>query len=282
MFDDDGKDILAAVHGAINLYFEPPVPTGELLGQGGYVVKVRKTVRTSLREMLDELYRIFEQAFNNNKLDLIYWKDIKVRFKSLDYITDDTQAEFKFATICKTLGARRAQLVLTSSNEWMPHSCRRQQEFDITITNNTRFNLLYALMQAPSKAVRYIQKRDNGLRDYLKVEHFIYAYMAALDCVEPEWKVAIEDKHHPRLLQEKDLEPKKVLKGFSGLWNVRDYLHGFEHKDILNQYVDCLETDAPDYPVDEDNVVILPITYDVCALFDEDGPYDITSENYDE
>lgn len=281
MFDDEAKSILAAVQSAVNLYFEPPVPTGELLGQCGYTAVVRKTTRDSLREMLDELYRIFEQAYNHNKIDLIYWKDIQTRFKSLEHIQDDAHAEFKFGLICNTLGARRAQLILTSANTWMPHSCRRAQDFDICITGNTRHTLLYALMQMPAKAIRYIQQRSSALCDYLKVEHFIYTYMSALDIVESEWKAAIEDKHHPRSLTVEALLPEKVLKGFSGFWEPRDYLRGFERHDILQQYSDCLETDAPDYPIVEDDIWTVPITYDVCALFDEDGPYDITSENYD-
>lgn len=281
MFDEEGKAILAAVHSAVNLYFEPPVPTGELLGQCGYTVVVRKTIRDSLREMLDKLYRIFEQAYNNNKIDLIYWKDIQTRFKSLEHIQDDTHAEFKFGLICNTLGAKRACLVLTSADTWVPHNCRRSQEFDICITSNTRHTLLYSLMQMPAAAVRYIQNRSYSLRDYLKVEHFIYTYMSALDIVEPEWKAAIEDKHHPRILTTEALLPEKVLKGFSGFWESRDYLRGLERKDIISQYTDCLETDAPDYPIEEDDIWVVPITYDVCALFDKDGPYDITSEAYD-
>lgn len=274
---DEGKAILAALFGAVDITFEPPVPTGELLGQAGYPITVRKDVRKSLRQLIDEVARIYEQLYKANKIDLIYWKDIQVRLKHLNLIQDDICAESKFATICNTLGCRSVKLVNTSPTVYGLYPSAR---FDIHTTGKTRYALLYQLMQEPYKAIMYLQSRDPEMKDYLQVEHFVQLYERCLDIREGYWKDAIEDKHHSRSLKPEDIAATTILKGFSGFWTPKlSYTH--MERDIIDQYYDCLEYDAPDYEIDEDKIMVVPVRYDIVALFDEDGPYDITSEDYD-
>lgn len=83
---DEGKAILASLFGAVDITFELPMPTGELLGQAGYPITVRKNVRKSLRQLIDEVAHKYEQFYRENKIDLIYWKDIQIRIKNLDSI----------------------------------------------------------------------------------------------------------------------------------------------------------------------------------------------------
>lgn len=274
---DDGKAILASVFGAVDITFEPPVPTGELLGQAGYPITVRKDVRKSLRQLIDEVARIYEQLYNADKIDLIYWKDIQIRIKNLNFIQDDTHAESKFATICNTLGCRRIKLVNTTPEVYGLYPSSR---FDICTTGKARYDLIYQLMQEPYKAIMYLQSRDPDLNDYLQVEHFVQLYERCLDIREGYWKAAVEDKHHSRILKPEDIAASTILKGFSGFWTTK-LSYTYRERDIIEQYSSCLECDAPDYEIDEDKIMIVPIRYDLAALFDEDGPYDITSEAYD-
>lgn len=275
---DEGKAILASLFGAVDITFEPPVPTGELLGQAGYPIIVRKDVRKSLRQLIDEVARIYEQLYNNNKIDLIYWKDIKIRIKNLNFIQDDTHAESKFATICNMLGCRRIKLVNTAPEVYGLYPSSR---FDICITGKARYDLIYQLLQEPYKAIMYLQSRSSEMRDYLQVEHFVQLYERCLDIKEGVWKDAVEDKHHSRILKPEDIAAPTVLKGFSGFWEPK-LSYTFKESDILDQYSNCLEYDAPDYEIDETKIMMVPIRYDLVALFDEGGPYDITSEPYDQ
>lgn len=273
---DEGKAILASLFGAVDITFEPPVPTGELLGQAGYPITVRKNVRKSLRQLIDEVARIYEQLYKENKIDLIYWKDIQIRIKNLNFIQDDTHAESKFATVCNTLGCRRIKLVNTSPTVYGLYPSSR---FDICTTGKARYDLIYQLMQEPYKAIMYLQSRSSEMKEYLQMEHFVYLYERRLDIWEREWKAAVEDKHHSRILKPEHIAATTVLKGFSGFWSPKSFT--YMERDIINQYYNCLEYDAPDYEIDEDKLMIVPIRYDLAALFDEDGPYDITSEAYD-
>lgn len=274
---DEGKAILAAIHGAVDITFEPPVPTGELLGQTGYPITIRKDVRKSLRQLIDEVARIYEQLYRENKIDLIYWKDIQIRVKNLNFIQDDIHAESKFATICSTLGCRRIKLVNTAPIVYGMYPSSR---FDICTTGKARYDLIYQLMQEPYKAIMYLQSRSSEMKDYLQVEHFVRLYERCLDIREGYWKDAVEDKQHSRILKPEDIAATTVLKGFSGFWSPKSFT--YMERDVINQYYNCLEYDAPDYEIDEDKLMIVPIRYDLAALFDEDGPYDITSEAYDQ
>lgn len=274
---DEGKAILAALHGAVDITFESPVPTGELLGQAGYPITVRKNVRKSLRQLIDEVASTYEQLYTANKIDLIYWKDIQIRIKNLNFIQDDTHAESKFATICNTLGCRRIKLVNTAPEVYGLYPSSR---FDICTTGKARYDLIYRLIQEPYKAIMYLQSRSSEMRDYLQVEHFVLLYERCLDILGRNWKSAVEDKHQTCSLSPEHIAATTVLKGFSGFWTPK-LSYTFQERDIINQYYNCLEYDAPDYEIDEDKLMIVPIRYDLVALFDEDGPYDITSEAYD-
>jgi hypothetical protein len=278
--DIDGYAILASQHGAVEITFEPPISTGELLGQHGYPIVIRKNVHKSLREMIDEIYRVYEQLYNANKIDLIYWKDIQCRIAHLDYIKDDTHGESKFQTICNTLGARNIKLVHRPN--FRPFNCRPTQLFDINLTGHARYDLIYNLIQEPYKAIMYLKSRSKQYAEYLYVEHFVELYERMLDWAEYEWKAAIENKNHPRSLNLKAISAETVLRGFSGFWEPQNRMMEFRRHEIIQQYIDCLEYDAPDYEIDEENIALIPIRYNVIALFDKDGPYDITSENYDE
>lgn len=273
---DDGKAILAALFGAVDITFEPPVPTGELLGQAGYPITVRKDVRKSLRQLIDEVARIYEQLYKENKIDLIYWKDIQIRIKNLNFVQDDTHAESKFAAICNALGCRRIKLVNTAPKVYGLYPSTR---FDICVTGAARYDVLYQLIQEPYKAIMYLQSRDPGMKDYLWVERFVQLYERCLDIREGEWKAAVEDKKHPRSLKPEHIAATTILKGFSGFWSLKSFT--YMERDVIDQYYKSLESGAPDYEIDEEKLLVVPIRYDLAALFDEDGPYDITSEAYD-
>lgn len=104
----DGEQ--AAEASALIFSFEPPVPTGPLLGQR----TIRETVvfkpNDSLHTFLGNCRKVLEKAYEQDRLALEHWKDICVRLDSLSYLEHGILDASALASICNTLGARSIRL----------------------------------------------------------------------------------------------------------------------------------------------------------------------------
>lgn len=104
----DGEQ--AAEAAALIFSFEPPVPTGPLLGQRTIRVTVAFKPNDSLHVFLGNCRKVLEQAYEQDRLALEHWKDICVRLDSLSYLERGIMDASALAAICNTLGARSIRL----------------------------------------------------------------------------------------------------------------------------------------------------------------------------
>lgn len=104
----DGEQ--AAEAAALIFSFEPPIPTGPLLGQRTIRVTVVFKPNESLHTFLEKCRHVLEEAYAQDRLALEHWKDICVRLDSLSYLEHSIMDASALASICNTLGARSIRL----------------------------------------------------------------------------------------------------------------------------------------------------------------------------
>lgn len=104
----DGEQ--AAEAAALIFSFEPPVPTGPLLGQRTIRVTVVFKPSDSLHTFLGKCRQVLEAAYAQDRLALEHWKDICVRLDSLSYLEHSIMDASALASVCNTLGARSIRL----------------------------------------------------------------------------------------------------------------------------------------------------------------------------
>lgn len=119
----------AAEAAALIFSFEPPVPTGPLLGQRTIRVTVVFKPNDSLNVFLWNCRKVLEEAYAQDRLALEHWKDICVRLDSLSYLEHGIMSASALAAICNTLGARSIRLV--AAEDISRPEQRRVSELDL-------------------------------------------------------------------------------------------------------------------------------------------------------
>lgn len=143
---------VAAEAAALIFSFEPPVPTGPLLGQRTIRVTVAFKPNDSLHGFLENCRKVLEEAYAQDRLALEHWKDICVRLDSLSYLEHSIMDASALASICNTLGARSIRLA-AADGICMPDRSRVQE---IDLGADTDYSQVVEFINNLYNAVLYL------------------------------------------------------------------------------------------------------------------------------
>lgn len=146
----DGEQ--AAEAAALIFSFEPPIPTGPLLGQRTIRVTVVFKPNDSMHDFLEKCRKVLEEAYAQDRLALEHWKDICVRLHSLAHLEHSIMDASALASICNTLGARSLRLAATDGI-CMPDRSRVQE---IELGADTDYSKVVEFINNLYNAVLYL------------------------------------------------------------------------------------------------------------------------------
>lgn len=216
----DGEQ--AAEASALIFSFEPPVPTGPLLGQRTIRVTVVFKPNDSLDVFLGNCRKVLEEAYAQDRLALEHWKDICVRLDSLSYLEHGILDASALAAICNTLGARSIRLAAVEGI-CMPESSRVPE---LDLGADTDYSQVVEFITNLYNAVLYLSGNlklgdIEGHPDIMAITYAVVAGMTYSDSFSRYRKL------------KRDISWTSIFKYFIGL-----YMQDFESTGLIDDRCD--------------------------------------------
>lgn len=86
--------------------FEPPVPTGELLGQFSYHICIPYSAKDTIYQFVTDCTDTLKQAYEAGNIETTHWKDITQRLDNVRSVSASMLTAGTLTTICNVLGAK--------------------------------------------------------------------------------------------------------------------------------------------------------------------------------